>query len=633
VTAPTHFRPLMWFCLALLLVWTFGCQSKNVVKKLTNRNPVTNTLDRPQHPRTQTDRLDGVVYRLPRTVVEVAISVKKATKAPGVFKDFAPCFFSKDEVQDSIQEISTQFSIEEPIFSSRGEPDPAETYVVKTKGSYFEAKTVFMEYTPTGLLSKGEAESTDNSLDFTLKAINTATTLGVNLAAASRGVGALRDAGDPDAKRFNIPNIDCAKEGFARSQKIVEQKLTELRNTDGRFVALVADAAENCLLVSKGLPIGAGNACPFGAAPTDKTIIERYIALLSAEKAISEKIAYVILYADTETKKAKKAQRVALSGQLPTLPPAEQPPVAAKIAALDLQLAALGNPELVDRPSIGQEVEEDFSRAVALFLKLEILQKRRDDLISQASDVPPETFKEMLAKTNSTITEYREAFLGGSAEKIWTAVVDFTPTVTANPVALKYSASHGVCTLGTLAQDQNIIVNPKFLNGSSVPCDKDLNISITPNPDDVNFTQSVGLAHKDNQISGWFYRIPARGRIKLVETAGAANSMLGSEELAIAQYGTIVSMPAKTAGKTSTSSVVLDEATGALKNFKVSSTPLLDENTLKEAQSAAQTLIDAGDPLTKKKRELELLQLQNKINEERKTLNNANSSPEPSPTP
>src|SRR5207302_1303823 len=58
-----------------------------------------------------------------------------------------------------------------------GEPDPEESYVVKIKGGYFENKSLLMEYTPTGILSKGEAESKDESLEFTLKAIKIATSI------------------------------------------------------------------------------------------------------------------------------------------------------------------------------------------------------------------------------------------------------------------------------------------------------------------------------------------------------------------------------------------------------------------------------------------------------------------------
>jgi hypothetical protein len=55
----------------------------------------------------------------------------------------------------------------------------------------------------------------------------------------------------------------------------------------------------------------------------------------------------------------------------------------------------------------------------------------------------------------------------------------------------------------------------------------------------------------------------------------------------------------------------------------------LDKSTIDEAGKTAETVIDANDPLTKKKRELDLLKTQNDINTQRKILEN----PSPSPTP
>jgi hypothetical protein len=105
----------------------------------------------------------------------------------------------------------------------------------------------------------------------------------------------------------------------------------------------------------------------------------------------------------------------------------------------------------------------------------------------------------------------------------------------------------------------------------------------------------------------------------------------GRDKIMIAQYGEIVAIPAKTAGRTSSSSVSLDDTTGALKNFKASSSPAIDKSVIDDAQKTAEKVIDASDPLTKKKRELDLLKTQNEINEERKKLETP--SPTPSPTP
>ena len=183
-------------------------------------------------------------------------------------------------------------------------------------------------------------------------------------------------------------------------------------------------------------------------------------------------------------------------------------------------------------------------------------------------------------------------------------------------------------------------------------------------PDDADFINKVEAAKAIDaarSISSWYFRIPANSDAALIECAGsdstpcelfrckdgkptcipsdcdysrpecelADSTEYGRSEVMIAQYGAVVSLPAKTAGSTSSSSVSLDETTGTLKNFKVSSSPLLDKSTIEEAGKTAENAIDANDPLTKKKRELELRKTQNDISEEIKraaNLSNTNSS-------
>src|SRR5258705_6872201 len=110
----------------------------------------------------------------------------------------------------------------------------------------------------------------------------------------------------------------------------------------------------------------------------------------------------------------------------------------------------------------------------------------------------------------------------------------------------------------------------------------------------------------------------------------------------VAQLGITSSLPASAAGRTTQYTIDFEEATGAMKNFKLASNALLEKSVVDEAGGAATDLIssrqardkakaEANDPLNQKKRELELLKTQNEINEEKKKL--ANSQPSPSPTP
>lgn len=497
-----------------------------------------------------------------------------------------------------------------------------------------------MEYTPSGLLSKGEAESTNNSLDFTLKAIGTVAGLAVNVAKSLSGVGTtLRTATTDESGRtrqYVLPDLNCVKKGFLRSKTVVERNIQSLITGDARL-NITLPTTEICFRKAKG-EVVAG--CPFVAAAGDAKILKKLIELLSAKEILDKKILYIDKSNQIERKEAAKVKKVDFENQLSNAPKTQGFSIKKRIASAQAEIIGLGNPEAGVDLEIGGEVENDYARAAALFIKLETLQTRRDNLVSTAANIPPDTFKEMLSKTETTITDYRAVFLGGSDERTWTGTVDFTPNITPNDsVAVQYAEKHGLCTVGTLIEQQKISVSPKFLNKDPAanPCDRELKISVNANSADSTFAGDVELAITPNnpyQTSGWYYRIPSRGNVELKEVTNGNTSVLGVDELTIAQFGKIVSMPAKTAGKTSSSSIVLDEATGALKNFKVSSSPLLDENTLKDAQSAAETVINTSDPVTRKKRELELLQLQNQINEARKTLNDANEpNPAASPQP
>ena len=658
------------FLLVVLLI-SFGCQSKNVVKKLTKVSSTnSNVLEKPTKPKTETDKLDGVVYRLPRTVVQATVPVKRVVKEPGEFVDFAPCFFSGSELDDRTQVESIKYSIDTPTFSSRGEPDPSETYVVKTKGGYFEAKTLLMEYSPTGLLTKGEATSTNNSVDFTLKAIGTVAALGVGIAKSASGLSSINLIQPQDFtfedKSYSIPNVNCSKESIVNHLNRVTKEMNNLKTDVGTVISAIGeDEAKNCLKIANSEPVDAalpmcsivGLAANADNVKSFETLIQlipikekltrrdNYFTNISSIKAEEEKI----LIEENKKSHLEELKRTKSDAVIEESDATKKAAIQVEIRNIDQEIHQsnvniTASNAIIDAFKTDLSIEDEYLKAAAVYAKLDSLQTQREKLVSTASNIPPETFKSMLDKTDEFIKTYREAFLGGSEVKIWTGVIEYTPTnpivAGANNIIFTYSKGGGICTAGSLTDLQKIKVNPSFLHDETTanPCNKTLTIAVDPTNggnNDSPFINQVKAAANPNQTSGWYYRIPARGKVTFIETGTKAGDMphtLGISELTIAQFGTIASMPAKSAGKTSSANIVLDESTGALKNFKVSSDPLLDANTLKDAQTAVQTVIDASDPVAKRKRELELLQLQNQINTERKKLDAANS-PEPTPTP
>lgn len=91
-------------------------------------------------------------------------------------------FFPASELESFTSENKNSFSLGDPTFASKGIPDTSETYVIKTKGKYFESKTLFVEYAPNNyVLQKGQAESKDETLEFTVKALATAASVAASI--------------------------------------------------------------------------------------------------------------------------------------------------------------------------------------------------------------------------------------------------------------------------------------------------------------------------------------------------------------------------------------------------------------------------------------------------------------------
>jgi hypothetical protein len=105
------------------LSFGFSCRSKTIVKKLVNQNANISN-------KSETKKIDGVMYHLPKTMVQVTVPVNKVSKTPGEFAEFASCFFSASEREGIITKPSQSFSVGQPSFSSRGVPDTNETYVI-----------------------------------------------------------------------------------------------------------------------------------------------------------------------------------------------------------------------------------------------------------------------------------------------------------------------------------------------------------------------------------------------------------------------------------------------------------------------------------------------------------------------
>jgi hypothetical protein len=268
--------------------------------------------------------------------------------------------------------------------------------------------------------------------------------------------------------------------------------------------------------------------------------------------------------------------------------------------------------------------------------------------------------KLMLKETDSTIEAYQNSyFLGTSTEKIWTGPFEFVPPTTgfllpAPPVSatsgtfFSFSETDGLCE-GPVADALGIKIPKKFKPKSGcavIPAALlPVAVRVERKADDDGFLANLDAAHhadeEKDQQRGFYYRIPAKAAAILqVGVAPGAKDVARGNGLIVAQYGIVASLPASSSGRTTQYTIALDESTGALKNFKLGSDPLLQKSILDDVDSSATAILDAkkarekakaeaNDVLAQKKRELDLLKTQNEINEEKKKLENGGATPRP----
>jgi hypothetical protein len=113
------------------------------------------------------------------------------------------------------------------------------------------------------------------------------------------------------------------------------------------------------------------------------------------------------------------------------------------------------------------------------------------------------------------------------------------------------------------------------------------------------------------------YRVPAQVRATLEDDQ---HSSFGGGVFSVAQFGTVVSLPAKRASKALTYELGFVEATGALKTFKLGTTGGLDAATVDALAAAGGTALDARnkarvaeDELSRLTRDAGVLKLQDEI--------------------
>lgn len=802
-------RKIAAFLFALSLL-TSGCfKSRVKVFKLDTKDFTNKTDADKAKLLKEFKRHDGALYRLPRTVILATVPVKKTTKEPGAFEKFAPCFFTKAEADERTTSKSAEYAIQRVSFATTGEPDPDETYVVLTRGGFFESKSLLMDYTPDMRLKKGEAESKNEALEFASKAAKTA----IGIAARAAMSGALRDTTSDPAKladsRFmtagrakqcydliksyqdnylqeataavaeavaelaaanaavlaatTAAQTQLAQQGKekaenkkktadANKKQAVELKARADKDADEmskalREESLRARAANSTKAPTNrgsgstggGTTSGAGGGATGSASPSpqlldtgslrnaaelaeailtggastpsasdDKTLTALAASIPGARLTqLRDAVAAAKAHEATSHGRGKKARaawdekrsrlrgetaqaltealNAALAGPMlyssadladvslsaETLGLVAENPQGDRLVQLNRMLLeqTLTNyvrpraPSAPDQSFTRRNLVDEYERAEQTFDQLEELLGRQNQLKSGNSNVPTDTYKLMLEKTDGAVGDYREAFLGKSSEEDWEGVFNFRPRKDVasqlSSVLFLFSPTAGICTQRGLIKEQGVRVSGKFVDADCATHDADQKDRVAlwlrldrKTSEDANLMSALdGLnkAYADGKEErGWYFRIPAVGTVVLkrgtlatasidtlagtalasidaTETAAKAREA-GRGDMAVAQLGVIASVPASAAGRTTQSSVVLDEATGALLNFKVSSDALLQKTLIDDAKEASDSIIDAKDPLKRLQRENDLLDAKKNNRDKRKALEDSNSN-------
>lgn len=594
-------------------------------------------------------RVDGVTYALPRTVIKVNVPVEMTVETPGVLERLAPCFLSEEVASQRVKERSRSFSIEQTTFATRGEPDPDEHFIVKTKGGYFEHKSMLLEYAPNGVLTKAEAESKDESLEFAVAAAKTVISVGARAATGAT----LVFGGMPPAEALRVGIQSCRAQIAATkaSEAVAEVKAAaQAAPGAGAYIA-PAEAAASAARIDaarsvreftdfmSGINSSAATAEKAAERAADNAIVH---ALAAQGPTASAAAAALAAGANNEAAAATRAANALSEMMLEVGAP--NPLVLCPFPPVPPPCALAGTPS--------PRFANDYAKAADVNDAIKRLQGQRENLASGGSGggfpsgpIAPDTLKLMLKETDDTIEAYQNSyFLGVTIERSWTGAFEFTPPAAGpapppaafftSPTFFYFDVKQGLCE-GPAADAQGIKIPEKFrpkggcavVPASAVPVAVRVNRAL----DDDGFLSNLNVAHLADEARerdrGFYYRVPAKG-VALLQ-AGAKN--LSQSDVIVAQFGIIASLPASSSGRTTQYTVALNESTGALQNFKLGSDSLLQKSLLDDAAAAANSAIDAkkanekkkaetSDELAQKKRELELLKTQNEINDEKKKL-------------
>jgi hypothetical protein len=532
--------------------------------------------------------MQGVFYSLPRTIVRVEVAVVKTQTKEGLYKEFAPCFFPKETLQNN----STSFEMDPSTvkFDKLSVADPGEVYLIKTQGGKFETRNLEMALTESGVFVKGVAESENQSLDVLTSAIKDVVGIAskaiVGPAHLSEGVDAQKIQ---DFRAKLTPAQDaCYGAALARRE--------------------AAEADLDTLATSLGIALS-----PNAAIPIEKRQRDREAATRTAVTAM-----------------AAGAAKVAAQATLTELDTARQ-------RVNDFEQAKV----IYDRILELEEKRDGLLGGGGFNAPLpsDTFTKILGELDTTLKAYKDKYFLGTKKQTATTL-----------AFRMDPPPPPVPPAVIPPKDLFNFSETNGIC-LPLLANNQGVKVDPDFGSTAACANPKKIRLVLRVGDNGegdgggttmAGAIQTAGL--NQNGRRGFYYRVPGRGVAELqsVDGAGAIDE-LGRETLSIAQFGNTVSLPSSTGGRRTKYTIDLFEASGGLKNFVMGSDALVKQQNVKDLTDSAATIFQAAgekreerrkanlppDELNELERKRKILEEKKKIQDLEKALGTQGSNPEP----
>lgn len=243
---------------------------------------------------------DGVIYALPNTVVRVKLKVDKNEYTAAPYSTYAAIFAPGGQTickdLNCTKERQNSFSVEQGVtFTTFGEPDPDNVYLVKFSGGGAIDQTLSLTWNEAGVITGASASVTNRTIDNVMSGLKLAASIGSKAYLGASKVGANQPtcatSADPsqDAKvisilttaglRYGQELIDnyCAIDPKDRANLPFNGDL--LSNATSAYVARVgplADAKSKIL----GLTGTSVVMDPVNLLNTIQTQIDRQLALL-----------------------------------------------------------------------------------------------------------------------------------------------------------------------------------------------------------------------------------------------------------------------------------------------------------------------------------------------------------------